>query len=102
MRIARGDSAMSFQTSRYKRFLSSGELFSTANTLRLIHDRRKADLPTVTTKGFKRLLTPESSLPSTMTALTRFINGSFCGGSVAWTSVVFKVLRRSADAWRLG
>ena len=74
MRMARGDSAMSFQTSRYKRFLSSGERFNTASTLRLIQGRRSADLPTATTKGFNRLLTPLSSRPS----FTAFTNRKDC------------------------
>ncbi len=72
MRIARGASAMSFQTSRYKRFLSSGEVFNTARTLRLIQGLRKADLPIATTIGFKRLFSPEISLPSSTAALARF------------------------------
>ncbi len=74
MRLARGESAMSFHTSRYKRFLSSGELFNTARTLRLIQGRRNADLPMETTMGFKRLLKPENNLPSETAALVRFKN----------------------------
>ena len=92
---------MSFHTRRYSRFFKCGELFSTASTLRLIHDRRNATLPTVTTKGFKRLLTPENSLPSATAAFARLKKGNFCGGAAAWISVVFKVIRRSADARRL-
>ncbi len=79
MRIARGESAMSFQTSRYKRFLSSGERFNTARTLRLIHGRRKADLPRATTIGFKRLLRPENNRPSETAALARFKKGNLAG-----------------------
>jgi hypothetical protein len=67
---------MSFQTSRYKRFLSSGEVFNTAKTLRLIHGLRKADLPTATITGFKRLFSPEVSLPSNRIALARFEKGN--------------------------
>ena len=82
MRIARGESVMSFQTTRYKRVLSSGERFKTASTLRLIHGRRKADLPIATTKGFKRLLMPEKNLPSKIAALARFEKGN-CTGALA-------------------
>ena len=78
MRIARGESAISFQTSRYKRFLSSGELFNTARTLRLIQGRRNADLPMATTIGFSRLLKPENTLPSATTALARRQKWQFC------------------------
>jgi hypothetical protein len=70
---------MSFQTSRYKRFLSSGELFKIVRTLSLIHGRRKADLPMATTKGFKRLLTPENNRPSETAALARFKKGNLAG-----------------------
>lgn len=83
MRIARGDSAMSFHTSRYSRFFSSGERFSTASALRLIHGRRSAALPTATTKGFKRLLRPEKSLPSEIAPLARFEKGNCTGASAA-------------------
>ncbi len=68
MRIARGASAISFQTSRYKRFFSSGERFNTAKTLRLTQGRRNADLPIEITMGFKRRLSPENNLPSEITA----------------------------------
>ena len=98
IRIDRGESAISFQTSRYKRFLSSGELFSTAKTLRLIQGRRNADLPTATMVGFKRLLTPENNLPSAMAVLARFKNGSFTGASLAKSSVVFNFVGTS---WRV-
>jgi hypothetical protein len=95
MRIARGESAISFQTSRYKRFLSSGELFNIAKTLRLIQGRRNADLPMATMMGFKRLLTPENNLPSATTALARFKNGNFTGASLAKSSVVFNFVGSS-------
>ena len=97
MRIARGESAISFQTRRYKRFLISGELFNTARTLRFIHGRRKADLPMETRTGFSRLFRPEISLPSNTTALTRFKKGSFTGASLAKSSVVFNLV---ACSWR--
>lgn len=98
MRIARGESAISFQTRRYKRFLSSGELFNTARTLRLIHGRRNADLPMATTTGFSRLLKPENNLPSATAALARFKNGSFAGVSLAKSSMVFNLVGSSWDA----
>ena len=97
MRIARGESAISFQTSRYKRFLSSGELFNTARTLRLIQGRRKADLPMATTTGFSRLLKPENNLPSMTAAVARFKKGSFTGAFLAKSSVVFNLV---ACSWR--
>jgi hypothetical protein len=90
MRIARGDSAMSFHTSRYNRFFKCGELFSTASTLRLIQGRRSAALPTATTKGFKRLLTLGIILPSKITALARFEKGNLIVALAVWCSVVFK------------
>ena len=90
MRIARGASEMSFQTRRYKRFFSCGERFNRARTLRLIQGRRKADFPVAIRMGFKRLLMPESSLPSDRTAFARFVKGNFAGGTTASSSVVFK------------
>lgn len=90
MRIARGDSVMSFQTIRYKRVFSLGERFSTARTLRLIHGLRRADLPTATTTGFNRRLTPENTLPSANIALTRRNKGNFAAGAMACSSEVFK------------
>ncbi len=74
--MARGASEMSFQTSRYKRFLSSGDVLNTARTLRLIHGLLKTVLPNATTIGFKRLFSPEISLPSSTTALARFEKGN--------------------------
>jgi len=61
-----------------------------ASTLRLIQGRRSADLPTATTIGFNRRLTPENTLPSANTALTRRNTGNFAVGAMASSSVVFK------------
>lgn len=90
MRIARGANAMSFQTSRYKRFLSSGEVFNTAKTLRLTQGRRKADLPTLTTMGFNLSLRLKINLPSETTATARRKKGNLILACSAWTSLVFK------------
>jgi hypothetical protein len=90
MRIARGDSVMSFQTILYKRVFSSGVRFSKAKTLLLIHERRKADFPKVTIIGFKRLLMPEKSLPSAIAAFARLDKDNLGEGVSAWTSGVFK------------
>ena len=81
---------MSFQTSRYKRFLSSGDVFNTARTLRLIQGLRKADLPILTTTGFNLCLRLEMSLPSETTALARCKNDDLTKACSAWTSLVFK------------